>query len=80
MGHKKGALAALLIVFFSVLLAWLGGYNFDYRNWVVALWTVATIYEIYIRDKGIRINKDLIEHIDVHTIHALERQIEDILE
>jgi hypothetical protein len=43
MGHKKGALAALLIVFFSVLLAWLGGYNFDYRNWVVALWTGGTI-------------------------------------
>jgi len=38
---------------------------------------IATIYELYIRDKGVRIPKDLIEHIDAHTIHALERQFED---
>jgi len=38
---------------------------------------IATIYLLYIRDKGVRIKKDLIEHIDVHTLHALERQLED---
>jgi len=43
MGHKKGALAAFILVFFSVLLAYLGGYNFDSRNYVVALWTGGTI-------------------------------------
>ena len=37
---------------------------------------IATIYMLYIRDKGIRIKKDLIEHIDAHTIHALESQLE----
>ena len=37
---------------------------------------IATIYMLYIRDKGIRIKKDLIEHIDVHTLHALEAQLE----
>ena len=40
---------------------------------------IATIYAIYIRDKGVRINKDLIDHIDTHTIYALEREIEDNL-
>lgn len=38
---------------------------------------IATIYMLYIRDKGIRIKKDLIEHIDVHTLHALEAQLEE---
>ena len=37
---------------------------------------IATIYMLYIRDKGIRIKKDLIEHIDSHTLHALEAQLE----
>jgi hypothetical protein len=41
---------------------------------------IATIYSIFVRDKGVRINKDLIEHINVHTLHALEREIEDINE
>lgn len=41
---------------------------------------IATIYSIYIRDKGVRINKDLIDHIDTHTIYALERELEDINE
>jgi hypothetical protein len=38
---------------------------------------IATIYMLYIRDKGIRIKKDLIAHIDAHTIHALEAQLEE---
>ena len=39
---------------------------------------IATIYAIDIWDKGVRINKDLIDHIDTHTLHALERELEDI--
>ena len=39
---------------------------------------IATIYSLFIRDKGVRIDSDLIDHINVHTLHALEREIEDI--
>jgi hypothetical protein len=40
----------------------------------------ATIFHLHVRDCGELCTVDLIDFIDTHMLHTLERQIEDILE
>ena len=39
----KRSLIFVAVCLFSALIAWLGGYDFDSRNFFVAYWTVLTV-------------------------------------
>ena len=53
-------------------VTWVCEYEYD-----TAIPGIATIFHLQVRDCGELCTVDLIEHIDAHTLHALERQLED---